>query len=383
MQGLKIGLPSSRGPDVLERPERRRPIKNCCSSLDVILSLGWLATLVAWLAIEIQGYPRSLFVIFLQSMCVVLPLIILTVKKRWLSYKFMALAWPLAGTGVLSFFMAEGLYGDKESAWARVDVVSIWAMVDYSLIFIIVKKRVRILAAACMYSCLLAISLPEIISRPASGNSAVLIQLHLASAAMILSMCFFSRYHRQLQLSRYTHEELATLANTDSLTELSNRRHVAEKLNSELLRFNRYGEIFSVIVFDVDHFKKINDQYGHRVGDQTLVAIAERARGQLREVDTLGRWGGEEFLILLPQTDYMGVLKKAVTMCEEFSDTPIINQLFISVSCGVTTVSHGDSMETLLDRADKALYIAKENGRNRAIGLEASEVQESVLGHAK
>lgn len=104
---------------------------------------------------------------------------------------------------------------------------------------------------------------------------------------------------------------LACLANTDELTQLANRRRVAEVIESELQRFARYGHVFSIVLIDVDRFKAVNDRFGHSVGDKTLVALAPRIMTVLRDVDTLGRWGGEEFVVILAGTPFEETLHKA------------------------------------------------------------------------
>ena len=155
----------------------------------------------------------------------------------------------------------------------------------------------------------------------------------------------------------------------DPLTGAYNRRAYEKAMHNELHRFLRYKRVFSVLLFDVDHFKKINDQYGHAVGDKCLKEISMRAERVLRENDTLARFGGEEFIALLPETDVKGAsevaekLRKAIENIEFLHRDEVIK---ITVSIGLTQVTPSDTeMGTLFDRMDMAMYEAKKEGRNR------------------
>jgi diguanylate cyclase (GGDEF)-like protein len=163
-----------------------------------------------------------------------------------------------------------------------------------------------------------------------------------------------------------TVDELAHLANTDELTRLPNRRLLAERVESELVRFARYGRAFTVILLDIDHFKSVNDRFGHPIGDRVLVALTARVQKSLREVDTLGRWGGEEFIIILPEVGLDEGLHKAEALCASVAIQALFGDHAITISCGVADVRPGDTADSLFHRADAALYVAKRRGRNRA-----------------
>lgn len=158
---------------------------------------------------------------------------------------------------------------------------------------------------------------------------------------------------------------LEILSVTDRLTGLSNRRKLEASLQSELLRARRYGKTFSVIMLDVDRFKTINDTHGHQAGDTVLVQLAELLRRNTRETDIVGRWGGEEFLIICPETNLMLVtaLAERYRLEMERNDFGHVGQ--VTSSFGVTSIQDGDDVESLVRRADEALYRAKEFGRNR------------------
>jgi diguanylate cyclase (GGDEF)-like protein len=165
----------------------------------------------------------------------------------------------------------------------------------------------------------------------------------------------------------YLLEETRRLANNDGLTGLPNRRRAGERLEIEVSRSRRYHNPMAVALCDVDHFKLVNDQFGHNMGDEVLVHVAKALQASLRQVDMVGRWGGEEFLVILPETDLAGArivgerLRKAVESLHTFKDGPE------RVTCSVGMAVFGDDTTTagFVDRADQALYRAKRAGRNR------------------
>ncbi|MDR3640396.1 MAG: diguanylate cyclase [Humidesulfovibrio sp.] len=163
-------------------------------------------------------------------------------------------------------------------------------------------------------------------------------------------------------------QALEILSVTDRLTGLANRRKLEAALQSELLRARRYGKIFSIILLDVDHFKVVNDTYGHAAGDSVLMKLATLLTKNSRETDIVGRWGGEEFLIICPETN----LALVSTLAERYrtelerSDFGQVGQ--VTSSFGVTDCREGDDVPEIIQRADEALYRAKESGRNRVEG---------------
>ncbi len=164
-------------------------------------------------------------------------------------------------------------------------------------------------------------------------------------------------------------EKLETLALTDPLTGLYNRRYFFERGWNEYVRARRYQHHLAVIMLDLDFFKQINDKYGHACGDMVLMKVAKLFSQSLRDVDLVARFGGEEFIILIPETDKAGVDFVAQRIRQEIYDTPMEHNgknFNISASLGIALVEDvvGD-FETMINQADIALYYAKENGRNR------------------
>ena len=161
-------------------------------------------------------------------------------------------------------------------------------------------------------------------------------------------------------------KKLGQLAYTDSLTKIYNRLHFAHFLDAEIDKVKRYGGRFSIIFFDLDHFKHINDRYGHLAGDGVLEEVTEIVSKANRSADIFARYGGEEFIILTPETGIEGAMTHAERLRKDIDKHSFMTVGHITSSFGVAEFDpEKDDLESLLDRADKALYIAKEDGRNR------------------
>ena len=167
--------------------------------------------------------------------------------------------------------------------------------------------------------------------------------------------------------------QLKTEARTDSLTGLVNRREMEEAAAAELKRARRNGAVTSVMILDIDRFKSVNDRFGHDMGDQVIIAVARSVQAVIRETDTLARWGGEEFLTLLPSTTLTdaAALAERIRLAVASAPMPMKGDEQVTVSIGVASSAeaHEDLTNTrwmqMLRAADGALYRAKENGRNR------------------
>ncbi|WP_341939665.1 sensor domain-containing diguanylate cyclase [Marinimicrobium sp. C2-29] len=162
-------------------------------------------------------------------------------------------------------------------------------------------------------------------------------------------------------------ESLEREATTDALTRLYNRQRFDAEMERALASHARYGAETALVMLDVDHFKKINDTYGHDVGDWVLVELTKRVAGELREPDFLARWGGEEFVALLPETDASEAARMGERLRRRIEAEPFPEVGVLTISLGVTNFRNGDTPNTLLKRADTALYKAKDSGRNRVM----------------
>ena len=156
---------------------------------------------------------------------------------------------------------------------------------------------------------------------------------------------------------------LERLANTDPLTKIYNRLKLNELLNYEIKKTDRYKTPISLIMFDIDRFKNINDTFGHDVGDEVLIAIARAVEQNIRSTDVLARWGGEEFMIMLPNTDEAGAHIMAENLRKLIASLKFEKFDFVTASFGVAQYED-DGTKEFLKRVDNALYEAKRGGRN-------------------
>ncbi|MBI2732975.1 MAG: GGDEF domain-containing protein [Aquabacterium sp.] len=187
-----------------------------------------------------------------------------------------------------------------------------------------------------------------------------------ASTLVILAMLATAYY----RLVANAEARLRHQACTDPLTQLQNRRFAMEVAQHEAAVFERGGRPLALVLGDVDHFKRINDVHGHETGDTALKAVAQALREGVREIDHVARWGGEEFLMLLPSTDEAEALAVSERLRQAIEQIDLVHQhqlVPISITLGVSLLAKGETIEQALARADQALYKGKTAGRNRVI----------------
>ena len=166
---------------------------------------------------------------------------------------------------------------------------------------------------------------------------------------------------------------------TDSLTGLYNRRHMEQRIKEEYEQYQRTGSEFALVLADIDFFKKVNDIYGHDCGDCLLKLLSEDLRKFIRESDTVARWGGEEFLLLLPATNE----ENAVGLAERINKTVQEHRydyenvvLLVTLTIGVSVIRHEDTIASIIKKADIALYQGKRAGRNCVISFDNIDTSE-------
>lgn len=174
-------------------------------------------------------------------------------------------------------------------------------------------------------------------------------------------------------------QAMVRMSEEDYLTGLYNRRRTTEILRSELQRATRYDTALSVILLDIDHFKAINDEYGHQAGDEALTMIADVIRSCVRATDMVGRWGGEEFVIISPGTDLSGGFSLAEKIRSRLESEKLGNIDHRTASFGVTAFAQGDNVEDIIARVDAGLYKAKQAGRNRVEKVPATVGGQPVI----
>ena len=183
-------------------------------------------------------------------------------------------------------------------------------------------------------------------------------------ATLSVLILFHESIEQKMSALKSERTQMQILSEQDPLTQLCNRRGI-EKLFPELI-LNRNSNI-GVILFDIDHFKNINDQYGHSIGDTVLCKVAQRCKASLRKDDLCARWGGEEFLIIVQGAGDTALYRIAENLRMVISDLPVDPVGKVTASFGVTQFCSTDSIESLLQRVDEAMYLAKHQGRNRVV----------------
>jgi len=180
----------------------------------------------------------------------------------------------------------------------------------------------------------------------------------------------FSSFHNENTLKE-NYNELQTIAFLDNLTNIYNRRYMEIFLSHKISEFNQFNIPFGLLYFDIDNFKNVNDTYGHNVGDEVLKVISQTGKSILRATDCIARWGGEEFVILLPGVKNVDLIDKAekLRILIQNSNITVENSIIpITVSIGATIVSKNDTPIQVIDRADGLMYKSKEKGKNLVTG---------------
>lgn len=333
-----------------------------------IIALSLFGTVVSWWVFDTHERASAAQRGVHDVSLLVLSALLLVSWRRWVSQRLIEQVCLIFGVLACAVCMALRLYWPRYGGDINLQSLYLWIPVLYVLAFTLADGRRSLQWAMFMLGLFGAISLPYLwqsLDTPA-GNLNV--QLHVVSAVLVAALQFFASYQRRLRLAQLTVEELAQLSHSDDLTRLPNRRHMAQALGEALQRLEQAGENFAVLLFDVDHFKAINDQRGHATGDRVLRELARRAGLVFREGDVFGRWGGDEFVALLPSCDAAAAWRRAQCLCEQVAASPLFDGHGVTISCGVVVACTGDDADHLLQRADAALYAAKRAGRNRASG---------------
>jgi diguanylate cyclase (GGDEF)-like protein len=282
----------------------------------------------------------------------------LTLAQMLYAITCAAAAYPIAGQGagatlgVLAMVLNFGMFG---LSTRQIVAVALYAVFSFGLV----------IAALVWW-------LPGSVSTGVALAHLMMVVLEVIGVSFLTSR--LQRMRDRLRKRKADLEEalerIRTMAMRDDLTGLVNRRHMMELLTQECHRGERSGRSFSLALLDIDHFKQVNDQHGHAVGDEVLRAFARATAGVVRASDTLARWGGEEFVLMLPDTPpEIGVrclerLRESVALMRVPSREGIVQ---VTVSAGLTRRRNGETIEQTIDRADRALYSAKAQGRNRVV----------------
>ncbi|MDD4928643.1 MAG: diguanylate cyclase [Gallionella sp.] len=204
----------------------------------------------------------------------------------------------------------------------------------------------------------------DIIREVEAGSSTYELHAHYIQGLDLIRV-----YVLDITQRKRAEKEIHLLATTDSLTGIANRREFTAILTKELDRAKRYGTPMSLAMYDLDFFKRVNDSYGHDVGDYVLQAVTALVKENIRTVDVAARWGGEEFMVLMPHSDLPSAVNAASKLRQAIAGYPFDKAGTLTASFGVAAFEPQDDLNSLIKRVDDALYRAKERGRNRVEAL--------------
>jgi diguanylate cyclase (GGDEF)-like protein len=281
-----------------------------------------------------------------------------------------------AGLLLCVLFYALYLPASPAQAGSALRGFYLWIPAVYVVVFVAHDRAGAFLRSLALYLIVVGVSLPSALSTlgsagPLEGfNALSLDQLYISGLVIIVFLFFVTRLRDRLRESEVAAERMKRLAQTDELTGVHNRRHIEYLLESEMDRSRRYDLRLAMVIFDIDDFKALNDAHGHHRGDAVLVEVARLVGDHLRRSDELGRWGGEEFLVVAPETSVGAARELADRLRAVLDDHDFGTASRVSASFGIATLHPADSGTTLVKRADAALYRAKVSGKNRVeLGL--------------
>ena len=355
------------GPDASQRPH--------IAHLARILKLSAVACLILWAAVHQQLMPAlasSLLIGYIALVTGTLyGLLRSGLSRRWSDP---SLAYPMLIACISTVALSYGLLEEARSSTLQVLCLQLAFEMD--------RLSSRQLMRASIYALIMlaATSVVRFLINPLDVHiSSELYNLGMA-AVMLPSAIFVSgqvsrlyrRKVKQREALSKTLTQLNELSTRDTLTGLTNRRQMTVLLEQEHKRQGRLSHTFCVAILDIDWFKRINDRHGHGVGDVVLQQFSHLANSALSPADTLARWGGEEFLLLMPEVPpgapAFGItrLRNALTTLKISATVPALR---ISFSAGITTYRSGESIDETIERADQGLYQAKAAGRNQLVAV--------------
>lgn len=244
-----------------------------------------------------------------------------------------------------------------------------WMPIVYIIAFLFLSKKLAVYSSLVIYALLVVLLILTYTPMfPASHLELNALMFNMVLAHGLYIVCMFSviRLRRTTLRQQLRTQELEKEANLDALLGIANRRYLQKIMD----RFDTDRQPVAVLLIDVDHFKSVNDQYGHSAGDTVLQQTVNCIKDSLRPVDVLGRWGGEEFLVLVDWTlaeDITNVAQRIQSAVQHYNFDPVEQ---VTLSIGVSKFTGEGEIQTALNQADKALYHAKENGRNQVVLFE-------------
>lgn len=251
----------------------------------------------------------------------------------------------------------------------------LWLYAFPPLVFYISDLRIGALFAALTLAAVLVLFTPLGRSLGAAAYPSNFQLVFLSALAFEFFFCYMLDRSRRQNSDRLVElaRQFEYAAKHDALTGLANRREGGQRLKGEYARFQRTGRPFTLMLLDIDHFKRINDFCGHQAGDRIIREVANHLARNVRSIDTVARWGGEEFLVILPESGAQEAWHLAQRLREQIAAHQVLEQgrpISATVSIGLASVRPDEELDELLRRADENLYAAKNGGRNRVVGSE-------------
>ncbi len=316
--------------------------------------------------------PASLILIGLLAAMFV------SVWQRWLSlWAFEVALLAVVVTALLGFLVTWRVAPAYTAADATdIFLVMLWSGLVFPLAFLVLGTRRGLQTSVAFYVAVVLLTVSPIAAGiPGDAQlDSTTIHLSLAGffAVMIALLWVLASRLEALAAARAAARLYLNQAGTDALTGLPNRRQLDDQLDRDIARAHRHQEPLSVLLVDIDRFKAVNDRYGHRSGDGALRELASRLSDTVRGGDLAGRWGGEEFLVIAPNTDQDAALELAERCRAAIADTPVPDIGKVTASFGVTTLTRHEDARSLVHRADTTLYLAKNSGRDAVAGTRDS-----------
>jgi len=350
-----------RKPDPFVTLEVADPLENLRIRLTLwLLPMGTLAALGAW------GFSLMAGELSLPDRLLLWPMALGFIGLELYLWRFphqIRRVWQIALGMIALYEIASVYYEAAHMLYQRNGITPalLWFPMVYLMAFVLLSRRQALLFSLVYLGLGLLAGFIGTLTSPPLGVSATntALQFTLSNLAYLMLLYIFAHLRRH-------YAQMHQMAHTDALTGLTNRRAMQNKLEAELDRARRYSRTFAVLLADLDHFKRVNDTYGHSVGDQVLREAGQRLSQHLRDSDSLARWGGEEFLVLVPETNLLQAQHLAQRLLESIRETPI-SGVHVTLSLGVACYRQGDTVATILSRADEAMYRAKAAGRNQVM----------------
>jgi len=300
-----------------------------------------------------------------RFMGLVLPYLCLFFAIVWvlIYYKRLMRTCEMISLGVFGVYhLVRVYYLTAQLEEGIINVYVLWSPIYFVYIFMVLERKKALGYSLLIFFITVVMGISHFDNQRANDT---LLQFYISTILYTLILFYFQRI-----VSTYIESDmLKKNAYYDSLTDIGNRRSVDTWIKNEIKRCDERNSVFSIIYFDIDHFKRINDEHGHDVGDYVLKEFSSLVKGYIRTSDFFGRWGGEEFIIILTNQ----TLNESIQFSERLR-TVIENHSFryidhVTASFGVSCFQPNDEPQTLVKRADQALYRAKNNGRNRVVAV--------------